>query len=54
MCSCNSSKKKSAPQSHVVALPGGRRKSYLSLSAAQAEVNRVPGAYLVPPQTQSS
>lgn len=44
-CACKGGAKTDA-QAFVVVLPGGRSKSYRTEIAAQAEVKRVPGAYL--------
>ena len=45
-CACKSGSKTEA-QAYTVALPGGRKKSYRTEIAARAEVQRVPGAYLL-------
>lgn len=49
-CACGS-KGSTGPTTYQVALPGGRVKVYSSQPAAEAEVKKVPGAYLVPQQS---
>ena len=44
-CACGS-KTSSGPTTYQVVLPGGRVKVYSSSEAAEAEVKKVPGAYL--------
>lgn len=46
-CSCRSGAK-AGPTTYTVVLPGGKTKAYSSAVAAEAEVKRVPGAYLAP------
>ena len=48
-CACGS-KSSAGPVTYQVALPGGRVKVYSSQTAAEAEVKKVPGAYLVQQQ----
>jgi len=52
-CACGS-KSSGGPTTYQVALPGGRVKVYSSSAAAEAEVKKVPGAYLVAQQGTGS
>lgn len=48
-CACKSGSK-SGPLTYTVVEPGGKTKVYSSQIAAEAEVKRVDGAYLINPQ----